>query len=71
MFGITTRFSRRTACPAGLASAIREGRELVIPNETRGQAIGVTAVLTSRQREILLAGGLLNHVRKNSCGTGT
>lgn len=40
------------------------GQPLQVKNLTRGEAFEVRYQLTSRQKEILLAGGLLNHTRE-------
>jgi aconitate hydratase len=42
--------------------ALVEGRPLVLRNETRGCDIPLAAAFSERQRQILLAGGLLRHV---------
>ena len=45
---------------AGLRAAVREGETLSVRNATQGFAFDVRLVASSRQREILLAGGVLN-----------
>ena len=42
---------------------ILEGKPLVIRNETRGEEITLISDLTERQKQILLAGGLLNYIK--------
>ncbi|MGC9398812.1 MAG: aconitate hydratase [Anaerolineae bacterium] len=44
--------------------ALSDGRLLAVRNRTRGQTYTVAHHLSSRQVDILLAGGLLNHVRE-------
>ena len=43
---------------------IEKGEEVTIENRTKGTAIKVKAVLSQRQREMVLAGGLLNYTKK-------
>ncbi|MEI6148568.1 MAG: aconitate hydratase [bacterium] len=48
----------------GAREAIKTGAErLVIRNVSRGVDVPVTATLTARQRDIILAGGLLNYTK--------
>jgi aconitate hydratase len=49
---------------AGLRAAVREGETLSVRNATQGFAFDVRLVASSRQREILLAGGVLNMAEK-------
>ncbi|MCX5656489.1 MAG: aconitase family protein [Planctomycetota bacterium] len=49
---------------AGLRTAVREGETLSVRNATQGFAFDVRLVASSRQREILLAGGVLNMAEK-------
>ena len=50
----------------GLRSAIRSGEDVVIQNVSRRRKIAAKLLLTPRARRILLAGGLLNMIRKGS-----
>ncbi len=43
-----------------LQSAIPEGKPLVVQNKTKGKSFAVNCTLSSRQKQILLAGGALN-----------
>jgi aconitate hydratase len=45
-------------------TALHGGRLLAVHNRTQDQTYTVTHYLSSRQVSILLAGGLLNHVRE-------
>ena len=47
----------------GFANGIGEKDELVLENKTTGEKIALVLAATSRQREILLAGGLLNYTK--------
>ena len=47
----------------GFAEAIGGKEELVLENKTSGEKITLVLAATSRQREILLAGGLLNYTK--------
>ena len=50
----------------GVREALKSGAErLVIRNVTRGRDIPVKALLTARQRAIILAGGLLNFTKQS------
>ena len=42
---------------------IEKGEEVTVENRTKGTAIKVKAVLSQRQREMVLAGGLLNYTK--------
>jgi len=49
------------------AAALRRGDETVtVRNETKGTSFQAKLGMTPRQREIVLAGGLLNHVRQQA-----
>jgi aconitate hydratase len=51
----------------GAREAIKTGAErLVIRNVSRGVDVPVTATLTARQRDIILAGGLLNYTKERT-----
>jgi aconitate hydratase len=52
----------------GVRETIREGNDLVIRRENGGGEIKVSFDLSQREREILLAGGLLNLVRERGEG---
>jgi len=45
---------------------LRKGSELVIRNKTKNTDIPVKTILSARQVEIMLAGGLLNYTKKQS-----
>lgn len=47
-----------------VVGALRENRNLIIRNRTNGTSIEVTYDLTPRQQEVILAGGLLNYMRR-------
>ncbi|MFQ6104606.1 MAG: aconitate hydratase [Candidatus Glassbacteria bacterium] len=48
----------------GVIGALRESKPLIIRNRTNGTSIEVAYDLTPRQKEILMAGGLLNYMRR-------
>ena len=47
----------------GLRSRLAAGEPLIVTNTRSGARIGVRCPLTPRERDILLAGGLLAHTR--------
>ncbi|MBQ8641118.1 MAG: aconitate hydratase [Clostridia bacterium] len=47
----------------GLRDAVKTGRNIVVINKTKGTEIPVKCELSSRMRDILLAGGLLDYTR--------
>jgi aconitate hydratase len=47
----------------GLRAGLAAGRRLTVVNESRGGTFAVSCVLTPRERDILLAGGVLAHTR--------
>jgi aconitate hydratase len=49
-----------------LRSKLEEGSPFKIENVTRGKVFEVSHRLNSREREVLLAGGLLNHTRNHA-----
>jgi len=49
---------------ADVRARVEAGRPLTVTNVTQGKAFEVTHDLTPRQVRILLAGGLLNHIRE-------
>lgn len=49
---------------AGVRQALRGGDVLTVQNLTRGTSFQVRHTLTARQVEVVLAGGLLNYLRK-------
>jgi aconitate hydratase len=53
----------------GIHEAVKRGFRLTLKNTTRGTAFEVGLTLTQRQREILLAGGLLNWVKQRGNGS--
>jgi len=48
----------------GLRAAVRDGRPILVKDKTTGAEVKATLPVSDRQREILLAGGVLNHARK-------
>ena len=52
----------------GLLDAIKGRSEITIKNKTQGYCFAGTLLLSQRDREILLAGGLLNYTRKQGVG---
>lgn len=53
---------------AEVRAALRTGKPLTVHNLTRGAAFEATYSLTSRQVEIVLAGGLLNYMKESVIG---
>ncbi|MFO7696085.1 MAG: aconitate hydratase [Anaerolineae bacterium] len=53
---------------AGLGYALRSGRPVVVENVTKGWTFQVSADLSPRQVDVLLAGGMLNYIKINSQG---
>jgi len=51
---------------AGLGYALRSGRPLTVENVTKGWTFQVSADLSPRQVDVLLAGGMLNYIKINS-----
>ena len=49
-----------------IRAAIQNGSKVVLRNLTKGTEIELEPVLTDRQRELVLAGGLLNYTREQS-----
>lgn len=50
----------------GLHEALENDAPIVVKNATKGTQFAVTAVLTQRQRAMVLAGGLLNYTREQN-----
>ncbi len=48
---------------SGIMDALKKSAELVIADKTNGKSIALKYSLSSRQRDILLAGGMLNYTR--------
>jgi hypothetical protein len=48
----------------GVRAAVEAARPLLVTDLTNGEAFEATYDLTPRQSKILLAGGLLNHIRE-------
>lgn len=46
--------------------AIRDNQKIIVRNKTKGTSFEAQAVLSGRQREMVLAGGLLNYTREQS-----
>ena len=51
---------------AGLTDAIKNAQTLTVRNQTKNFDFTCTLTLTPRQRDLLLAGGLLNHTRQHA-----
>jgi aconitate hydratase len=49
-----------------LREAVADGATIVVRNDTQGEDIPMQADFTDRQRQILLAGGLLNYTREQN-----
>jgi aconitate hydratase len=50
----------------GIDDAIRAGGKVTLVNKTKNQTITLTCQASDRQRDMLLAGGLLNYTRENA-----
>ena len=50
----------------GLRKAIEEGGDVIVRDVTKGIDIPAEAILSKRQREMVLAGGLLNYTREQN-----
>ena len=48
-----------------IRKAITESGKIMVKNVTKGTEIEAEAVLSNRQRDIVLAGGLLNYTKQN------
>ncbi len=53
---------------SGLLRAVKAGAGMEVLNRTKNVKIEVLISLSARQREILLAGGVLNHASRQACG---
>lgn len=51
----------------GFAASVKDGSAVILSDKTSGEKIKLSIELTERQKEIVLAGGLLNHT-KNTKG---
>ena len=49
-----------------IKTSLQAGKDLVLKNLTNGKTIALKYSLSSRQSEILLAGGMLNYTRSQS-----
>ncbi len=49
-----------------IRAALEKGADMTITNLSNGKSIAVTYALSSRQKQILLAGGMLNYTRSQS-----
>ena len=49
-----------------IRSAIANGSKVILKNKTKGTEIELEPVLTERQRDLVLAGGLLNYTREQN-----
>ncbi len=47
-----------------IRSAIANGSKVILKNKTKGTEIELEPVLTERQRDLVLAGGLLNSYKR-------
>lgn len=47
-----------------IVDQVKSGSDIIVKNETKGIEYKVTATLSDRQRDILIAGGLLNYTRQ-------
>ena len=50
----------------GIANAIQAGGKVTLVNKTKNKEITLTCQASDRQRDMLLAGGLLNYTRENA-----
>ena len=50
----------------GITDALTKGSELALSDKTNGRSIKLKYSLSSRQRDILLAGGMLNYTKRNA-----
>ncbi|MBR3844591.1 MAG: aconitate hydratase [Clostridia bacterium] len=50
----------------GITTALKEGGKVVLTNKTKNQTIALSCPVSDRQRDMLLAGGLLNYTRENA-----
>jgi aconitate hydratase len=53
---------------ADIRERIADGGEIILRNKTKGAELPLEITLSPRQRELLLAGGLLNYTKKQSEG---
>ena len=51
---------------AGIIDALKKGSALALVDTTNGKTVALNYSLSSRQREILLAGGMLNYTKMNA-----
>ena len=49
----------------GIRTAVENGGDIMLKNETTGESFALDCQLTERQRKIILAGGLLNFAKEN------
>ena len=50
----------------GARKAIKEGKNLVVGNITKGNSFGVNCNLSEREREIMLSGGVLAQIKSQA-----
>jgi len=50
----------------GIMDALKKGAELTLADKTNGKSVALKYSLSSRQRDILLAGGMLNYTKMNA-----
>jgi aconitate hydratase len=50
----------------GIMDALKKGAELALADKTTGKSVALKYSLSSRQRDILLAGGMLNYTKMNA-----
>jgi aconitate hydratase len=51
---------------SGIMDALKKGAELALTDKTTGKNVALKYSLSSRQRDILLAGGMLNYTKMNA-----
>jgi aconitate hydratase len=51
---------------SGIMDALKKGAELSLADKTNGKSVALKYSLSSRQRDILLAGGMLNYTKMNA-----
>ena len=47
----------------GLKASIKKGENVILKNMSKGTEIELTYTLSDRQREVLLAGGVINYFK--------
>ena len=49
-----------------IRKAVAEGGKIIVKNKTKGTEFEAVATLSQRQKDILMAGGLLNYTREQT-----